>query len=231
MKATVKSYAKVRSLAAVTVMLSTLAASGAATAQAAGTWLLEAGFSRMMPKSANGSLSAPGTPDTRIDFDRADALAIAGTYMFTDNVSAQLFFPTPYEHRLRGKGAIAALGRIGSVEQIAPTLLAQFRFLDANAAFRPYVGLGVTRAMFREEVGSAAMNAFTNPGSITGFQVDSAWGWTAQLGGTYAINEKWFAGLDVKKTVVETTVRFSTGQKLDTRLDPLSVNISIGYRF
>lgn len=234
MKTTAKSYANTRfhaaaKMAAVAVAL---LAGGAASAQTAGTWLFKAGVNRISPKVSSGNLSAPSMPNTKVDVDSADSLILTGAYMFTDHVSAELFLGLPYKHDLKGAGAINGVGKIGTIEQLPPTLLAQYRFLDPKAAFRPYVGLGLTYAMFRKEIGSATLTAMTNPGGPgTTLRVDNAWGATAELGGTYAFDEKWFANLSVHKTYIKTTTALSTGQKIDTRLDPVSMSFSIGYRY
>ncbi len=75
------------------------------------------------------------------------------------------------------------------------------------------------------------LTALTNPGSATTLRVDNAWGSTAQLGTTCAFDEKWFADLAIQKTYPKTTTTLSTEQKIDTRLDPVSGNFSIAYRF
>jgi outer membrane protein len=233
MTETSKSQAKARFITAAKAIAATviLAASGAAAAQTAGTWLIKAGYNKIMPKVSSGDLSAPSMPGTKVDVDSAASLILTGAYMFTDNVSTELFLGLPYKHDLNGAGSIKGVGKIGTVEQLPPTLLLQYRFLEAKSVFRPYVGVGVTYAIFQKETGSGTLTALTNPGGATTLRVDNAWGSTAQLGATYAFDEKWFADMAIQKTYLKTTTTLSTGQKIDTRLDPVSINFSIGYRF
>ncbi len=228
-----KSYANTCVLAAAKVLALAVAllAANQASAQTAGTWLVKAGYNRITPKVTSGDLSAPSLPGTKVDVDSADSLILTGAYMITDNVSTELFLGLPYKHDLVGDGSIKGVGKIGTVEQLPPTLMLQYRFLEAKSGFRPYIGLGATYAKFQKETGSAALTALTNPGGATTLRVDDAWGVTAQLGATYAFNEKWFADFSVQKTYIKTTAHLSTGQSIDTRLDPVSVNFSIGYRF
>jgi outer membrane protein len=61
--------------------------------------------------------------------------------------------------------------------------------------------------------------------------VDSAFGASFQLGLSYQFNEHWFVDGSVIKTYLKTTTSLSTGQSIDTKLDPISTNLSIGYRF
>jgi outer membrane protein len=208
-----------------------LVASGAASAQTAGTWMVKAGVNRITPKVSSGDLSAPSLPGTKIDVESANSVIATVAYMVTDNVSAELFLGLPYEHDIVGRGAIDGAGKIGSLKQLPPTLMAQYRFLDPKAAFRPYAGVGVTYAYFTKETGTGTLTALTNPGGATTLRADNAWGATLQLGATYAFNEKWFADTSVKKTYIKTTAHLSTGQHIDTKLDPVSLNLAIGYRF
>lgn len=212
-------------------LLLSLTASAAASAQSAGTWMIKAGYNKITPQVSSGNLSAPSLPGTKVDVGSGSALIVTGAYMFTDNISAELYLGLPYKHDLTGDGAIKGVGKIGSVEQLPPTLFAQYRFLEAKSVFRPYVGLGLTYAMFQKETGSATLSALTNPGGATTLSVANAWGITPQVGVTYAFNDKWFADAGVSKTFIKTTTTLSTGQKIDTRLDPVVVNFSIGYRF
>ena len=209
-----------------------LAASASASAQAAGSWLVKVGYNEITPQVSSGDLSAPASPGTKTDVHSGSAPMLCVAYMLTDHIAAELGLGLGYKHDLVGDGAIKGVGKIGTVQQLPPSLFAQYRFLEAKSAFRPYVGLGLTYAMFQKETGSAALTATTNPGGPgTTFKVDNAWGITPQLGVTYAINEKWFADSAVSKTFIKTKTTLSTGQTQDIRLDPISFNVSIGYRF
>jgi len=220
-----------RDAAQALVVAAALTAAGSACAQTAGTWMVKVGYNQITPKVSSGDLSSPSLPGTKIDVDSADSLIVTAAYMFTDHVSGELMLGAPYKHDLIGAGSISGAGKIGTVEQLPPTLMLQYRFREPTAKFRPYVGLGVTYAIFQKETGSATLTALTNPGGATTVRVDDAWGGTAQLGITYALDEKWFADLSAQKTYIKTTANLSTGQSIDTRLDPVSVNFSIGYRF
>ena len=234
MNSTVKSYANMRGRAAFNAVAAAVAlfACGAASAQTAGTWMVKVGYNKITPKVSSGDLSSPSLPGTKVDVESGDSLIVTGGYMITDNISTELFLGLPYKHDIVGRGAINGAGKIGSVEQLPPTLMLQYRFLAPTAAFRPYVGAGITYARFQKETGTATLTALTNAGGPgTTLRVDSAWGFTTQLGGTYSFNAKWFADASIKKTFIKTTTHLSTGQSIDTKLDPVSMNIAIGYRF
>lgn len=210
----------------------TLLASSAALAQSAGTWMVKGGVNRIDPQVTSGNLSAPSLPNSQVDVESATAAILTGTYMVTDEVSLEFYAGLPYKHDVVGAGALSGMGKLGSVKQVSPTLFAQYRFLPASSAFRPYVGLGLTYAYFYGEEGSGTLTALTNPGGPpTQMSVDSAFGVSPQLGLTFRINERWYLDGSVIKTYLKNKTTLSTGQSIDTKLDPLSTNLSIGYRF
>lgn len=208
------------------------AAGGAATAQSAGQWLVKAGVNTIAPQVESGDLSAPSLPGTKIDVEKATSAILTLTYMLTDAFSLEFYAGLPYEHDVVGDGAIKGVGKLGSVKQISPTLFGQYRFLAANAPLRPYVGLGLTYLYHYDEEGSGTLTALTNPGGPpTRMSADDAWGLSPQIGVNYKLNERWFVDASVIKTFIKTTSTLSTGQKIETKLDPVSANLSIGYRF
>jgi outer membrane protein len=221
---------KQHTIAASLVVL--LFASASAQAQVAGQAMIKVGFNRIMPKVQSGDLSPPALPDSQIDVDAANGVIITGTYMFTDNWSWEFIGGLPYKHDIVGAGSVAGVGKLGSVHQISPTALLQYRFMPAYAVFRPYVGLGVTYAVFYDTEGSAALTAITNPGgAAVTIGSDRSWGVSGEVGATWKLNEQWFLDAAVIKTYISTNPTLSTGQSVSAKLDPISANLSIGYRF
>jgi outer membrane protein len=162
----------------------------------------------------------------------ANAAILTLTYMLTDETSLEFYAGLPYKHDIVGAGALSGMGKLGSVKQVSPTLFAQYRFLPASSVFRPYVGLGLTYAYFFGEEGSGTLTALTNPGGPpTQISADSAFGLSPQLGLSFKINERWYLDGSVIKTYLKNKTTLSTGQTIDTKLDPISTNLSIGYRF
>jgi len=208
------------------------AAGGAAQAQSAGTWLAKGGVNNIDPHVSSGDLSPPSQPGTKIDVKSATSGVLTATYMWRDDVSVEFYIGLPYRHDIVGAGSIAGVGKIGSVKQVSPTLFGQYRFMPASAALRPYVGLGLTYAHFYGEEGSGTLTALTNPGGPpTKLSASSAWGLSPQIGLTYKLNERWYLDAAVIKTFIKNHTDLSTGQRIETKLDPLSTNVSLEYRF
>lgn len=210
-----------------------LFASGAASAQSAGSWLVRAGAVRIDPKVDSGDLSAPAFPGTKADVDSNTQFGGGITYMWTDNVSIDLPLSLPFKHDINGDGAIAGVGKIGETKALPITLLAQYRFLEASSPFRPYVGGGITYAKFYKEKGTATLTGLTGgtTANPTTLKIDSKAAATIQVGASYTFNERWFVDATVLKTFLKTTTTLSTGQTLDIKLDPLTTAVFVGYRF
>ena len=130
----------------VTAAAVALAACGLASAQTAGTWSARIGVTNLSPDVNSGNLSAPSFPNTKVDAKGNTQLSGGINYMLTDNLALDLPLATPFKHDLVGDGAIAGVGKLGSTKAIPATLLLQYRFNEPNAAFRPYVALGLTYA-------------------------------------------------------------------------------------
>jgi len=223
---------KKQSIAFAVVATAALCGAGAAQAQVAGQYMIQLGWNKIMPKVKSDDLSPPSLPGSKIDIKSASALFFTGTYMITDDISVEALGGLPYQHDIVGAGAVAGVGKIGSIHQISPTVLLQYRFLAADAPFRPYIGAGPTFAKFYGTKGSAALTAVTNPGGPpTTIGGDTEWGFTTQLGGAYKIDKHWFIDAAILKTFISTKATLSTGQTTSAKLNPVAINASVGYTF
>ena len=223
---------KKQSIAAALVASAALCGAGAAQAQVAGDVLVKLGWNKIMPKVRSEDLTAPSLPGSKIDLKSASALFFTATYMITDDISVEALGGLPYKHDIIGAGAVAGVGKIGSIHQVSPTLLLQYRFLAADAPFRPYIGAGPTFAKFYGSKGSAALTAVTNPGGpATTIGGDTEWGGTVQAGANYKIDKHWFLDAAILKTFISTKATLSTGQSTSAKVNPIAINASIGYTF
>jgi outer membrane protein len=204
-----------------------------AVAQPVGAWSVKLGYNRISPQVTSAELSAPSLPGGRAEVGPANNLLFTIAYRLDERLSAELFLGTPLKHELTGDGSLKGVGHLGNVTQLPPTAFLQYRPGSSRWTLRPYVGLGLTFAFFRDETGSSTLDAVTNPGSTeaTTFKVKDAVGITPQVGLTYAWQQDWFVDFGVAKSFIKTTATFSTGQSIGVRLDPWIANVSIGRRF
>lgn len=200
-------------------------------AQSAGHWSYKIGENIIRPKVSSGDLTAPGAAGIKVDVGHAYAPVISGTTMLTDNIATELMIGLPYRHDIFGKGTADGVGKIASVQQLQPTLYLQYRFQEAEARFRPYVGLGLTYAYFRDARPTSTLIALLGP---TTMEVDARFGVTPQVGAIYRIDDRWFIDASASKTYLKTRATLTSGcivRTIDMRLDPVAFNLAVGYRF
>jgi outer membrane protein len=183
--------------------------------------------------AGGGALSAPSPTGAQLDPGSASALVAGVTYFYGPNLSVDLSAAQPYKLKLNGAGAWAGTGALGEVKMMPITVMAQYRFMAPAHALRPYVGLGLTHALFSDETGSGALTALTQPGMgrATKIQVDSKWAPTAQFGASYELDKSLFIDLSYSLTTLSTRLGLSSGQTQNLKLDPATLTISVGYKF
>ncbi len=207
-----------------------LAAASVAHAQSAGTWSARAGFTTLTPQVTSGDLTAPSFPGTKSDVLSATQVSGGVSYMLTDNVSIDVPLGLPFKHDIMGDGAIKGVGKLGDVQALPITVWGQYRFMAPTAQFRPYVGAGLVYAKFFKAKGTAVLSSLTG-GNPTTLSVESKAAMAVQLGGTYAVNDKWFVDASVSKTWLKNRTTLSTGQTIDVAQDPMGLCFAIGRKF
>jgi len=211
----------------------TLLAAGSAFAQSAGSIVVYGGAAQINPQVESGDLTAPSLAGTKVDVKKASSFVGGVTYYWTDNISIDLPIAAPFKHDVVGAGAIQGTGKLGTVKSLPMTLLAQYRFGDANSAFRPFVGAGPTYGYFFKPRATAALSGITGgtTSNPTTLSMKSRLGATLEVGAAYNVTKDWSASLSVAKTFIKTTGSLSTGQTIETTLDPVSIKFGVGYRF
>lgn len=216
-----------------TLMALSLATGATVQAQSAGTWMARVGATGIYPQVTSGDLSPPAFPNTQTDVNSDWSLGGGVTYMVTDNWSIDVPLALPFSYKLTGAGAIAGVGTIGTVKSLPFTVFGQYRFGEAKAAFRPYLGAGLTYAYFYDETATNTLNALSGgtPSNPTTFSIESKLTVSVQAGATYAFNERWFVDGVVGYTWLKNTTTLTTGQTQQMTLNPVSVALAVGYRF
>jgi outer membrane protein len=186
-------------------------------------WMVRVRAMAVLPDSSasvsvNGAASVSGLKATNAVVPELDI-----TYFFTRNIAAELVLGvTP--HRVKGTGALAGLGTIGSTLLLPPTLLLQYHFTDLGA-FKPYVGAGVNYTfMLRNKA----------KGVFTSFDVKNEPGLALQVGFDYMIDRHWGLNVDVKKLWLRPDATGVVGGLPVTakvKLDPWLISTGVTYRF
>jgi len=224
------------STSSIATLLATLSATlmcaGAAQAQQAGSWLVRVGATSVMPQVKSGELSTPAPPNTRIDAGSSTVLAGGVSHMLTDHWSVDIPLALPFKNTIEGAGAISGSGELGEVQVVPITGFLQYRFREASAPWRPYLGAGLTYANFIQETGNGTLTGLTNPGGPpTTLKLKDKLGLSVQAGLTWQVAPKVFVEGLVGYTFLRTRATLNTGQTIDLRLNPVSLGLYVGYRY
>ena len=192
-----------------------VAACAAVAPAFAGDFMVRARALQLDPANeATGTVEAIGTTVSSKTIWEIDA-----SYFFTPNFAVEVIATTPQKHTVNSD----ALGNLGTLRHLPPTVTTQYHFAPDNASVRPYVGLGLNYTHF------SAVNL--DGGALT---VDKhSWGLAYQIGADFPITKNISLNVDFKKIDISTDVKVAaSGAKLGkVKVDPTLFGIGIGYRF
>ena len=180
------------------------------------------------PNESSGTIQ-PGFPTERVSVDNAVMPEVDFTYMFTDNIGAELILATT-KHHVRGKQALKPLGDLAGTWVLPPTLTLQYH-VPTGGKVRPYVGAGVNYTMFYSE---KASNSLENAIGRTDVHLKDSFGYAVQAGVDIDVSEKFFINFDIKYIDMDTTARLTSPggvNRVKVSLDPIVAGIGIGTRF
>lgn len=217
--------------AALTVLCAAILFTAPCSGQSAGHWSYTVGNTFITPKVSSGDMSGPGPAGIKIDVGHAYAPTLSASTMLNDHLATEFRFGLPTRHDISGKGTYDNVGKIASIRQTLASLFLQYRFQNATAAFRPYIGVGLAYAHFPDVTSTTTLDALLGPTTI---KADDHFGGAAQIGAIYRLTDRWFVDASVTKTFLKTKLTLTSGcivRTIDARLDPVSVNVSVGYQF
>jgi len=201
---------KTRVKRAVAAVLAIAAMSAGSVAHAS-DWLLRVGGHYVDPKSDNHEV---------VNVDAGQSLTFDITYEYSPHWRFELLAALPFEHdiNLNADGS-----KVAEVKQLPPTLSVQYNFLPEGRV-HPYVGLGVNGTVFFDESTSGALAG-------TDLSLRNSFGAAAQLGVDFDLQNNWFVSLDARWLDIDTRARLSGTDLGTVHIDPLTVGLSLGYRF
>ncbi|WP_093381177.1 OmpW family protein [Variovorax sp. OV329] len=230
-----------------------LAAGGSAMAQQAGDWVFGAGWMHFAPQDSSKPLTLTSpvnqtVPGSSASVADSDTLGLSATYFLDSHWGVEGVVGVPPKFKLDGGGTLGPIGELGSARQWSPALLGKYYFNEGNAAFRPYVGLGLTYVWYSDvELTPGMQNAVGGllrrpPGStVTSAKLDSSWAPVFNIGAAYQFDPHWGVSFSVsyiplKTTAKLTTTSAATGAQLATSEASLKVNpivpfVAVTYRY
>lgn len=187
------------------------------------------------PKKDSESVKLNGAAtDLKAKADNDTQLGLNFQYMVTDHIGIELLAATPFSHKLSlgGGNSTGLAGKsLGKIKHLPPTLSLVWYPLDSNNKLQPYVGAGVNYTFFFDEKLSGEAK---DAGFERGLDLDSSWGWAAQVGMDYSLSDNWLINAQARYIKIETdATTYLAGNKITAKykLDPWVAMVSIGYRF
>lgn len=176
-------------------------------------------LARFRITNVNPQTSVSGAIDTTYHVDVNDDTIpeVDFTYMFTNNIGAELILGTS-KHDITSSGT-----KIGSVKVLPPTLTAQYHF-NPEGQIRPYVGAGINYTRFYSFKDDSGLGLSIKKNSF---------GPALQVGVDIPVTKNIFVNFDVKKLWIKTKVDSSVaGGNVGTLdIDPLVTSVGIGTKF
>lgn len=181
----------------------------------------------------NTSSAINEAPTLALKADDDTQLGITLDYSINENWTLELVAATPFSHEVQGAGGLAG-NKIADIKHLPPSLFAQYHFLDANAKFRPFVGVGVNYTVFFDEQPSDALKATLGTEDVK-VDLDNSFGFAAQAGFNYMMSENWglhamvsLIDIDTDATVYADGVQALTS---NVEIDPVVAMFGVKYTF
>ncbi|MAI05742.1 MAG: hypothetical protein CBC47_01005 [Alphaproteobacteria bacterium TMED87] len=144
-------------------------------------------------------------------------------YFVTDNFAIEAIAGTT-KHSARAIGTALGDVDLGHTWVLPPTITFQYHF-DTNNSFKPYIGVGLNYTLFYNG----------NPGDVVSVSYKNDFGYAANIGFDYFLNDKNYVNIDIKKFKINTSNVIDAGAAgiatADIDLDPLAISIGYGWRF
>ncbi|MBE0350126.1 MULTISPECIES: OmpW/AlkL family protein [Pseudoalteromonas] len=181
----------------------------------------------------NDSSKINEAPTLGLRGDDNTQVGITIDYAFNDNWVLELVAATPFSHDVQGTGGLAG-NKIADIKQLPPSLIAQYHFLDSTYKFRPFVGVGINYTTFFDEQPSAALKATLGTNDVE-VKLDDSFGFAAQAGFNYMMNENWGLHGMVALIDIDTDATvYADGAKALTstvEIDPVVTMLGVKYKF
>lgn len=199
-----------------------------------GDWLVRGRLVAVSPVDDSDTVSVGGAPlaGSGVDVDIGFTLDIDFTYMFTDNIGAELLLDITSEHDIDSTGTLATVapGTIITARPLPPSLILQYHF-NPKQKFKPYIGAGINYTKFLDvKPTSNGRSAL----ALSGVDLDDSVGFVLQVGADYQISDRWYLNADIKYIDMSTTATANSALgrvSVDVDIDPLLFGIGVGYRF
>ncbi len=197
-----------------------------AQAHQADELFVRVGAVNIAPDASSGQVLGGG-----VDVDNALGLGFSGTWFFSQHLGLELLAALPFEHDIKGTGALKGLD-IGSSKHLPPTLSLQYYPLD-NQTFTPYIGLGLNYTVFFDESTSSQLDSALAGDSK--LKLDNSTGLAYQIGADWKLSDQLYLNAAVWKMDIDTTAHIyldgAQAAKVNVKIDPWVAMLGVGFSF
>ena len=159
------------------------------------------------------------------------------TYMIQDDLGIEVIAGSAkHTVALKGPGPVlTSLGLTNGFELfdawvLPPTVTLQYH-PQLDSRFRPYIGVGVNFTTLLWENATDQLEAAIGPVDV---KSTNSWGWSAQIGMDFDINDSWYVNFDFKYIQIDTTASLVTALgtlEVDADVNPYVFGVGLGMRF
>jgi outer membrane protein len=180
----------------------------------------------------DGAVRAAALTQAGINLNATSPTDIATAIASTPGATAAEKQTNYFSARAAAKVAPYNGTTVARVKQMAPTLFFNYKFREASAAFRPYVGVGVNYTTFKIHSTQAGDDLY-NDGPVRISSTDSI-GLAFQIGANYKFDKNWLVSAGWSTAAVKNNVTVRTDnsqQELSYRFHPSVFSVMVGYQF
>lgn len=196
-------------------------ASAPMLAMAESPWAVKMGVSQINPKGDNGSL-ASGTFESEVSTEVGVTPAIE--YKFAPNIVGEVLLAIPFKHDVKVTGGGLSDSKVASFKHLPPTFTAKYLFTP-EAAFSPYVGLGLNYTLVYDEKTTGALAGAKLKGK-------DSFGLAATVGFEYRIpNSQWGVAADLRYVKIKSDLTLNGADIGTLTVDPTVLGVSAVYHY
>ena len=203
---------------------------------------LQLGLANVQPHSSASDFSGPFTPSgLSVNISDKSTLFFSYAREINDQWDVELALAAPPTHDIilavnnssLPAGVQAFSGQVGArVRQVAPTLFANYKFLEKTSPLRPFIGVGINYTNFDRTTSTAASNALN--GGPTSISLKDSFGLALHGGVTLRISNQWSLSTSLATAQVKSKITTNTlgvERTADISFTPRVFTVAVGYSF
>lgn len=203
---------------------------------------LQLGLSNVQPHSSASDFSGPFTPPgLSVNISDKSTLFFSYAREINDQWDVELALAAPPTHDIilavnnssLPAGVQAFSGQVGArVRQVAPTVFANYKFLEKTSALRPFIGVGINYTKFDRTASTAANDALN--GGPTSISLKDSVGLALHGGVTLRISNLWSLSTSLATAQVKSKITTNTlgvERTADIKFTPRVFTVAVAYSF